>query len=43
MDNALKTVFNDLKQDTEMKDALPNYEKFKETFDSVMSTYEGSF
>jgi cell fate (sporulation/competence/biofilm development) regulator YlbF (YheA/YmcA/DUF963 family) len=43
MDNVLKPVYAELQQDAEMKNALPNYEKFKDTFDQVMNTLEGSF
>ena len=42
-DNVLRPVYNELQQDAEIKNALPNYEKFKSTFDEVMSTYENSF
>ena len=42
-ESVLKPVFNELQQDDKIKNALPNYEKFKETFDQVMNTYEESF
>jgi hypothetical protein len=42
-DSVLKPVFDELKQDADVKNALPNYEKFKDTFEQVMSTYDGSF
>jgi hypothetical protein len=43
MDNVLKPVFAELQRDAEIKNVLPNYEKFKDTFDNVMSTYDSSF
>lgn len=42
-ESVLKPVYEDLKQDPDLKEALPNYEKFKDTFNEVMNDYEKSF
>jgi len=42
-ENVLKPLYQELKQDETLKEALPSYEKFKDTFNEVMNTYEKSF
>jgi len=42
-EKALKPVYDDLKKDPELNNALPSYEKFKDTFNEVMRDYEKSF
>jgi len=42
-ENVLRPVFNELRQDPELQNAMPNYERFRETFNEVMKTYENSF
>jgi hypothetical protein len=42
-DKVLKPIYQELKQDETLKDALPSYEKFSETFNEVMNTFEKSF
>jgi len=42
-ENVLKPVYQELQQDPELKNVLPNYERFSQTFNEVMDTYEKSF
>jgi len=42
-DSVLRPVFDDLQQDPEIRNALPNYERFKQTFDEIMKELENSF
>ena len=39
-DAVLKPVHDELAKETGLKDAVPNYKKFKETFNQVMNFYE---
>ena len=42
-EKVLKPAYQELQQDPELKNVLPNYEKFAQTFNEVMNTYEKSF
>ena len=42
-ENALKPVYEELQKDAALKKALPTYDKFKQTFNEVMKTFEDSF
>jgi hypothetical protein len=41
-ENVLKPVYDDLKQNKSMAGVMPNYEKFKKTFDEVKKFYENT-
>jgi len=42
-EKVLKPAYQELQQDPELKNALPNYEKFAQKFNEVVNTYEKSF
>ena len=42
-ENALKPVFNDLQKEAALKNALPNFERFREKFNEVQKMYDNSF
>jgi hypothetical protein len=39
-DTVLKPVYEELQQEPELQNAVPDYEKFKATFDQALSFYE---
>ena len=41
-ETVVKPVYEELKQNAELKSNLPDYSKFKQTFDKVMSFYENA-
>ena len=42
-DNVLKSVFNEVKQNAEVKEAIPEYDKFKQNFNKMMGTLKENY
>jgi len=42
-ENALRPVFDDLQKEAALKNALPNFERFREKFNEVQKMYDNSF